>query len=346
MSRRNRPPIDISVSQVGIENGILVFDNDESFNTTLQKVEKMSTDERKIWEENLRFKSFDRLCREIISNEIAYTEKFESLPAEELQKSIETGDYQPYSQLALKYIENGVVKVITNSAGEEQMDFNKLLNSTLINENGFVVVGNEIRQFTENQYKVIKSRDFRKINNMVKITNSIDNNDFFVSDINKDRFKSLGTHFNFQAESYTTDKQKVTLREYCYSYKTGTYNYRVDYTVYIDNWKKNIFGTFKPQFARTWYSGDFNVTEGRMSETEPYVPVYFTKNYTFSASDVNLESWHYPVYSRAWYAGGSSTSPEWIIPTYPIPSTWSVTRWGGASGLGVRILDHSRWERF
>ncbi len=94
---------------------MLVFESQEQFDITLKKLKKMSSSERKNWQEKLGFKSFNRLISEIIDAEISYHEKFENLPEKQLKELVESGKYKKYSALTEKYLKKGIAKVALDS---------------------------------------------------------------------------------------------------------------------------------------------------------------------------------------------------------------------------------------
>jgi len=315
---------------------MLVFNSEETFESTVELLDNMSVQERKIWEENLGFKSYDRLIHEIIDAEIAYTNKFENLPEEDLKKAIESGAYQEYSPYTQKFIKKGIVIIRKDEKGEEYMGFQNIAFSKLVDENGFFIVEDEIRQFTENKYKVIKSKDFSKIEKLKSINECVDNKNFFISNINTNN-KSLGVNIDKHGYTYTNNRSRGEIFEYARTYKTWTHSYRTYYDVKIYNWKKNWRGKWKPESARTWFSGNFKARITYWKNEPPYY-YYVTKDYSEGKSDVNISYWGKTVFSHSWYDGSDNVSL--YGPTFPTPSLWWMSRWGGSSGLKVKIVDH------
>ncbi|MDF1548813.1 MAG: hypothetical protein P1P88_13395 [Bacteroidales bacterium] len=325
------------------QNGMLVFDSEESFDASLNKVQNMDYMERKKWEEELGFESFNRAVGEVIDEQISYQAKFASLDPEELLKRLLTGEIEEFSPSMKKYIEKGIISIVIDENNEQNFDVNYPLYPSLVNIDGFVVVGKEILQYKKNKFKLIKSLDFNKINQLETLNDNINDKTFFVTDIIKQTREKVTLYspiFKYSAESFTNDRQKVVATE-TYIYYDRYYdgiNYEATYTLEVTNYKKYwgfLSWNWNTEFARTWVWGNFEI-ERRV----PFLP----KKVDFSYPDRNISSYTYTLsketFSKYDYLNNSFGGPKILN------STLNVTRWGGDHGLGVRLINHERYERF
>ena len=324
-----------------VQNGILVFNSEESFDETIEKVNRMGDSERKIWEENLGFKSFDRFVSEIQDTQIAYQEKFAHLTKEELEKGLESGEIDRFSPLTKEYLDKGIIKIVFDENKEEYLDINYPMYSSLVNIDGFVAVGNEILQYTENKFKLIKSLDFSKLEKLNNIKDNINDETFFVTGIHGREKVTFGEIFKYSAESFTNKREKVVATE-TYQYYDRHYdgiNYEANYSLKVEN-KKKYWRPFKwdwsPDYADTWVWVDFDIEAKEMPNGKDNVNISYGK-LSFSTHIYTLIKRNF---SKFYYLNSPNGGPTILN------SKLNIQRWGGAHGLGIRLINHVRYERF
>lgn len=320
-----------------VRNGILIFDSEESFNQTLEKVNKMGVIERRDWEEKLGFKSFERFVSEIIDDQILYEERLVKDTTQELQILLKTGEIEEFSPLVKEYLIKGILEIVFDGNNEKVLKINSPMYPSLINKDGLVAIGNEILQYTKDKFKLIKSLEFDKVDQLMAIDNLVDNETFFVTKIHGREKVTIGNIFQYSAESFTTDRQKIVATE-TYQYYDRYHDnvhYEANYSLLIVNQKKGLF-FWNNQFARTWVWGDFDVEAKDMPNER--------ENLTFNYPDMNIDVKTITVLKRWFYKSDYLTSDNGGPQIFR--STWNFVRWGGPHGLGVRLIDHSRYERF
>lgn len=327
--------------KIYVHNGILVFDTKESFVEILDKINKMSIDERENWEEKLGFKSFDRTISEIFKDQFIHQERISAYSIEELEILVKNGEVDEFSPMIKEYIKKGIIEIVLDDNDERNLNINSPMYSSLVNIDGFVAIGNEILQYTKNRFKVIKSLDFSKIEDLKEINENINNENFFVTRIIVREKVTIGNIFSYTAESFTTDRQKVVATE-TYQYYDRYYDgifYEANYTLEVVNRKKfwSIFGWYwAGEYARTWVWGDFDIEAKDILNGKENVP--------FSHADENILRKTYTLinkkFSKFDYLNSDKGGPKILR------STLNVSRWGGPHGLGVRLIDHIRYERF
>jgi hypothetical protein len=310
-----------NVEKIRVEHGMLVFDSKESFLKTMSTVTKMSVTEKKQWEENLGFKSYDRVCHEIVDAEILHNAKYDSL-SEQTQNLLKiTKSYDEYSDIAKKYIEKGIAKVVKDENGEKHLDFANLLFSCLVNEDGFVAFGNNIYQYTETQFKYLKTLNFDKIGVLYNKTRVTNNNELFVTNIKST--KKSNVEFYGMVISNSVDRKKVILKEiyrYYGPYEDGSMH--AVYTLGSYAEKKAWTGSWVADNVYICLYGNFQVYDG---DTNPEGSFY-EEGYKVIHTD--------PYAYDCWYPAGHSE------PTIPLSYSVAI-RAGGSNGIGIAIENHN-----
>lgn len=320
--KENQPTV--NVEPIGVQHGMLVFDKQETFDATLKMLDNMTSKERIAWEENLGFKSYDRLIREIVDAQIALHSQYEKLPEEEQQVLLESGNYEEFAPITKNYIKKGIVKIEKDENNEEHLNFAEPLFSKLINPEGFVVVGNYIFQYTEDFYKVIKDRDFSKINDLTKINLPKDNEEFYIIELKNKTRKSTYYPININVSSNTVNREKIVLFEKLEIISPDIYGYKLaTYTIRARAEQRQWNGKFRDDYTRIWLDGTCHV-----------VDYYGDSYWPLDVDDVHDYQVFRTVYKRSLPYPGSD-------PTIPT-SVWTASRWGGPHGITVRLTDH--WE--
>jgi len=308
---------------VDVKHGMLVFDNRNAFDATLKILDGMNALERKAWEESVGFKSYDRLISEIVEAQIALNEKYEKLPKEEQLALLENENYEKFAHITKKHIENGVVKIEKDENNEEHLNFADPLFPKLINEKGLVILNNNIIQYTERFYKVIRNRDFDKLSDLSKINVSTENDDYLVVELKTKVLKSTTYPINVSASSNVVDRQKVVLKEKLTYIGANANGYaEAVYVVSAEAEKRQWNRLFGSDFTQIWLYGDCKF-------------VYWTGN-LYRTRDEYVDNWwriHETVVDITNLAVYSPVSvPE---------SVWTASRWGGPHGITVRVTDHT-----
>ncbi len=213
--------------------------------------------------------------------------------------------------------------------------------SSLVNIDGFVAIGNEILQYTKNKFKVIKSLDFSKIEQLNAMTDNTNDETFFVTDIHRREKVIIGKIFEYSAESFTNKNVKVVVTEtyQFYDRKYDGRTYLANYTLLIQN-QTRVYSWFRWKWKETedniptWIWGDFDFKTAENGTFNVNLNYGEQSIATKTITMINRE------FNRYDYLNSSDGGPEILR------STWNVVRWGGAHGLGVRLIDHVRYERF
>ena len=156
---------------------------------------------------------------------------------EEIENLLQSGEVDEYSPLTKEYINKGIIEIINDENNERYIDIKYPMYSSLVNIDGFVVIGNEILQYTENKFKLIKSLDFSKLEQLKTIKYNVNNETFFVTNIHGRKKVTIGNIFKYSAESFTNKRQKVIVTEtyYYYDRKYDGRNYEANYSLKIEN---------------------------------------------------------------------------------------------------------------
>ncbi len=170
---------------------MLIFQNQEHFDKVKLEIEAMSESQLIDWEKTLGFNSMYRLYSEIKKSEANLVDYYETLSESEIKEFQLKGEFDKRSEMTEKYLKSGFLKVYNKGSEAEFIDiacFAKILDKVL-NEDGFVKVGNEIQQYSENYYKVITDGDFEKIK-LLSDSKSISNDIFVTSPFNMNNTKT------------------------------------------------------------------------------------------------------------------------------------------------------------
>ncbi len=165
------------LSDVKLENGMLIFQNQEHFDKVKLEIEAMSESQLIDWEKSLDFTSMYRLYSNIKKSEANLVDYYETLSETEIEEFQLKGEFDKRSEMTEKYLKSGFLKVYNEGTESEFIDiacFAKILDKVL-NEKGLVKVGNEIHQYSEEYFKVIKNGNFDEIKKIDKIKISSEN---------------------------------------------------------------------------------------------------------------------------------------------------------------------------
>ncbi|MDF1548812.1 MAG: hypothetical protein P1P88_13390 [Bacteroidales bacterium] len=327
----------LKTKPVEVLHGMLVFDSEESFDAKLKEIQNLGNEERKTWEEDLGFKSFDRSISEILDEQAAYEKQFAYHTQEEMENLIEGGEIDEYSPIIKEYVNKGIIEVAINENKERYFNINSPMYSSVVNIDGFVAVGNEILQYTKDKFKLIKSLDYSKIEELKSIKDNVNDETFFVTAIKRKEKVAIGQEFEYSAESFTTDRKKIVATEtyqFYDRYHNGIF-YEANYTVRFVNMRKGMF-FWNNQVAQTWVWGNFEIEAKGMPNGK--------ENLNFSYPDMNVAYTTITVLKRKFFKLDYLYSPHGGPQIFS--STWSFVRTGGSHGLGVRLINHIRYERF
>jgi hypothetical protein len=145
-----------------VKDGILMFKSTSSFLETLGSISNFSDKDRMLWEKNAGFLSQRRIINQIIEeeakldiiNEAKYTD----------MKNIDMSKVILHSDIYYKYLDKGVIKVISEGTLDEYWDY-ALIDRCFVdfvNEDGLYAIGDTLYQVTENSVKALTDGDFTK----------------------------------------------------------------------------------------------------------------------------------------------------------------------------------------
>ncbi len=248
------------------EEGILVFENQDVFNETVNSLANLSEAERRKWEEKLGFKSIFSIYNEINDAEIAlenelYAGYDESLSKEELSKLGLPVDV--HTDLYNKYINKGLIKEVKDTDGSEAFYMNTIdpVAALYTDENGLMVINDTLYQYTPTQIKIMPGNvSDKEILMNAKSTDKGSN--IYIVDFSD---KSTISGYNWSKSSnwkYETSKKRyrMDISGWSWTYGPNDYDY-MGSKFWPDlkaerkrwgNWKRRSSYTPVKQLYATW----------------------------------------------------------------------------------------------
>ena len=221
----------------------LVFEDDETFQKTIQKVNSLTDEERKNWEKEQNFTSLRGIYETALDEEESYIEKYEKADPKLIEQMIKEGKtHAPYVEKNREYFK-------FNEDGTFEPNSMTYQLAAVINKNGLVQVGKEIRYYSFYSYKIIADGDASKIEQLMKAKETDVKNFIVVGEI----FRYGGDDRTGRIEATCPDDNgddKVegdayAVGSYIYDYY-NTYSFRISRIVGAKavNKNKGIFGNW------------------------------------------------------------------------------------------------------
>jgi len=295
------------VVEVNAENNILAFKDNTSFEKVVEKVDKMSNEERKTWEKKLGFKSLFTIFEEIDNAEIKFFDKIEKLNSKEVEDLMAKPDFKRHSDIVYKYVKKGVVSIEKDKDGIDYLKFINMPFPKLVNEKGLFLRNNNLIQYTKNKYKVLKKFNLNRINEIKGLNKNIDDDKYFVTDlILKTKKKVLGTPWSGVERVHTKDKKRLTFTETYVGHFTG-WPYGMFYTIYkieARSYRKYLWSWHAQKSTMNlWGSCTIKIGDTNTSKIVPYDSFYTSVRAKTVYRKLSAEGQPIPyVPSSFWYA--------------------------------------------
>lgn len=242
--RTSEPTLDqiLGGSEIAVHKGILTFKDANAFNKLAEELSKKDIGYIRTWEKGLGFKSAASIYEDVIEEE----DKFlEAMVKKYGENSEVTRKEIGFSELTQKYLDKG-----TLSANEEGiLNINVMipLLAPLVDADGLVRVGNEIRQYKYNFLKIILDADYNKISSLGGFKESTDNIHVAAVERQRHEIKDVGrTKALSSCESIVGSHRLIGYEEKIFVNDGGTPCpfYRNDYYIRMRSLKK-ILGTWQ-----------------------------------------------------------------------------------------------------
>ncbi len=159
----------LSGKEVAVHKGMLTFKDKVAFDKLSLELSKKDKGYILAWGKGLGFKSIYSIYEEAIEAEDIFL-------AEKVKKYGENSevirDEMGFSTFTQKYLDKGTL----SHTEEGILDMNVMIPilAPLVNEDGLVRVGNELRQYKYNVVKIILDADYNKIGDLKELTESTD----------------------------------------------------------------------------------------------------------------------------------------------------------------------------
>ncbi len=228
--------------EITVYNGMLTFKDKKGFDQLTLDLAKRDEAYIRSWENQLGFKSLYSIYEDVISEE----EKFLNEMVKKYGESSEvTRNEIGYSKLTQTYLEKGVI--IETKEGILDMNITIPVLAPLINADGFVRIGNDIRQYKSDYVRIIQDGDYDKMVGLEGLKESV--SQIHVGPVVRD-LKKISDESRTQAIS-SCDVTNGSHRLIAYEEKTYVNEggspcpvYRNDYYVRLRSLKK-ILGTWQ-----------------------------------------------------------------------------------------------------
>jgi hypothetical protein len=167
---------DLSIDQIlggkemVVYKGMLTFKDKTTFDNLTSDFIKRDEAFIRTWEKQLGFKSLYSTYEDVIDEEDKFLEQMVKKYGADSEV---TRDEMGYSKMTQKYLESG--SLIISNDGFLDMNVTVPSLAPLINAEGFVRVGNEIRQYKTDFVKIILDGDYNKMNELAAFKESTQN---------------------------------------------------------------------------------------------------------------------------------------------------------------------------
>jgi len=234
-----------NLSDIEINNGMLVFENFEEYETILKNTGQISNTELRNWENQIGFVSQQSILELALAEEEKYYEQFapENMTKSEIENVIKEKESLGYTKFTKKHIEKGILRPYNfEDISSLELTVESKIHPEFLNLDGMVKIGDVIYQYTQTQCKQLSDSDFDKIE-LLKQTN--ESNKTLNIKVGNLVSKKSNWHGYLASESSKTDGRKriityIKLRIFDYG-STRDFYYYLGYK----NYKKNIWGKWK-----------------------------------------------------------------------------------------------------
>lgn len=329
-------------NNVTLKHGILNFSDRTTFEKIYSELIMMSKEQADEWEKKLGFVSQRYIFNQIVDAENAWNDKYQNYSQEELKK------ISPHSELYYKYVNNGLIKVFDEGTENESYNYSVFNPSYtyVINEQGFVAIGDSIYQLTADKLKIITDGDFDKIKNIAEINSSnnniiVENKQNIMTQISRGEWDWGGnTGWIASGSSVGSKRIRMSVAFSSNLYSTGK-GCSVTYNVNVQCEQRKTFGGWTKVTTYTAINGNWNA---RLWLSD-YSSVSYQQTFSYAGGINNFWSSIRPTASNS-----VAPYPSSFLYTAPSPLTfwyemdvynahWSASRDGGPHGLLAKV-DH------
>ena len=167
----SEPTLDqiLNGKEVAVYKEMLTFKDKSSFDKVAEELSKKDKNYIQAWGNGLGFKSIYSIYEDAIEAEDVFLAEMVKKYGE---NSEVTRDEMGFSELTQKYLDKGTL----SHTAEGILNMNVMIPTLapLVNEDGLVRVGNELRQYKYTTVKIILDADYNKINGLKELKESTD----------------------------------------------------------------------------------------------------------------------------------------------------------------------------
>jgi len=183
----------LDMKSISISQGVLKFNSRADFKNTLKALNGKSVNFVLDWNKSLGFRSQEAIFQEIIEAENIVRDKQAAGldPDITLKEFLDAGLTWDHSPIYIEYINKGLIIEMTDHDGCKWFKHN-VLNPTympLLNEEGFVVLGDTLYQFTKDKVKYSPGGSLSKIPKLADANETDQDQNIYVVTV-KDRQKA------------------------------------------------------------------------------------------------------------------------------------------------------------
>lgn len=239
-----------------VYNGMLTFKDKSTFDNLTSDFIKKDEAFIRTWEKQLGFKSLYTIYEDVIEEEDRF---LEAMVKKYGADSEVTRDEMGYSKMTQKYMESG--SLLISNDGFLDMNVTVPSLAPLINADGFVCMGKEIRQYKTDFVKIILDGDYNMMETLSTIKESTSN--IHIAAVERQTTKTLDTKRTQALSSCTStvgSHRLIGYEEHVVANEGGLPCpvYRNDFFIRTRSLKK-ILGTWQ-NFKTNQFKSNGNVT--------------------------------------------------------------------------------------
>jgi len=208
------------------EKGTLKFADYGEFSAKAAELNNMPTEQLKNWCSENGVITQELLFRSVNIQEELHEQQVVNVLGKDIElDDLLSRDIDPHSDLYYTMLERGVIVELTEDDGSTSYKariFNPVYMSVL-NEEGLVIINNELYSFNESGYKVIHDCDFKKISLLADICETNQELGISVHSYELSNKKGYGHSFNHYSLRYESSRKRVSFQAYFHAGDEGVY---------------------------------------------------------------------------------------------------------------------------
>ena len=221
--------------QFTVENGMLVFETEEDFAQVLQFVSTMNIDEYLDWCKKLNINTLQQSYIKALQSQFEYENQIQLIK----EKDPNYNPTQEESSFMQQEIENNRIKKQKNSDGDVYYEIVSCRSNLafLLNNNKMVSINGDIYQYNNENIKIIKNKQYSKIDIIERINNTTSDSSIIVWEQNSTKFESsydYALHDDIGTLQYY-DKRRLDYQVKVRS-QQNTYGGLYYLTLYVNMW--------------------------------------------------------------------------------------------------------------